>query len=132
MTSEPVSEIEAYLKALSLVRGTVQRHHPEAQDLISLFRLHRSRAVEESGSIFDIEYTFHGSGCLFTDANDAEIDVDFQNGREIFDAWRVRRFSTSTGIELPASLEDILNACRFLAAQGRLSESRTGWFSVVS
>ncbi|MFE5952612.1 DUF6896 domain-containing protein [Streptomyces massasporeus] len=131
MTSDAVSEIEAYLQALSRVRGTVQRHHPGARDLIGLFSLHRSRAAEKSGSIFDIEYTFHGSGCLFIDANDAEIDVDFQNGREIFDAWRVRRFSTSAGIERQASLEGILNACRFLVTQGRLSEPRTGWFSVI-
>ncbi|WP_435844929.1 DUF6896 domain-containing protein [Streptomyces klenkii] len=133
MTREPCGEVEAYLQALSRMRGAVRQCHPGVEELSGLLRLYRSRAVKKSGTLCDgVEYRFHGSGCLFLEVNGAEVDVDFLEGRlEVFDSWRVRRFSVSLGNEQPGSLEEIEEGCRSLVSLGRLEEPRSGWFSVV-
>lgn len=114
MTGEPLGEVEAYLQALSRVRGAVQRCHPEAEGLADLLRLYRSRALEKAGTICEgLEYNFHGSGCLFTEIDGAEVDVDFLDGElDVFDSWRVRRFAMSVESESSLSLEEIAEACR--------------------
>jgi hypothetical protein len=134
MTGEPLSEVEAYLQALSRVRGAVQRYHQGGEGLIGFLRLYRSRAIEKTGIICEgLEYSFHGSGCLFVEVDGAEVDVDFLEARlEVFDPWRVRRFSMSIGNEHSGSLEVIVEACRSLVSQGRLTEPRSGWFSIVA
>ncbi|MFJ7146639.1 DUF6896 domain-containing protein [Streptomyces sp. NPDC100445] len=133
MTGEPTSEVEAYLRALARVRGAVQRCHPGVERLADLARLYRSRALEKSGTICDgLEYNFHGSGCLFTEVGGAEVDVDFLDDElEIFDSWRVRRFSMSVESESSRSLGEIAKSCRSLVSQGRLAEPRSGWFSIA-
>ena len=134
MTGEPLSEVEAYLQALSRVRAAVQRCHPGGAGLVGLLRLYRSRAMGKTGVICEgLEYKFHGSGCLFVEVDGAEVDVDFLEERlEVFDPWRVRRFSMSVENEPPGSLEGIAEACRSLVSQRRLTEPRSGWFSIVA
>ncbi|WP_125506304.1 MULTISPECIES: DUF6896 domain-containing protein [unclassified Streptomyces] len=129
-----MSEVEAYLQALSRVRGSVQRCHPGGEGLVSLLHLYRSRVMGKAGIICEgLEYNFHGSGCLFVEADGAEVDVDFLEERlEVFDPWRVRRFSMSVESDPSGSLEGIAEACRFLVSQGRLTEPRSGWFSIVA
>jgi hypothetical protein len=134
MTGEPLKEVEAYLQALARVRGAVQRCRPGVEGLAGLLRLYRSRTLEKSGSICeDLGYDLHGSGCLFVEADGAEVDVDFlEEGLEVFDPWRVRRFSMSVGRESLGGLEEIIKECQFLVSRGRLAEPRSGWFSVVA
>jgi hypothetical protein len=133
MMGGPLIEVEAYLQALSRVRVAVKRLLSGSGGLVGLLGLYRLRSVEKTGTIREgLEYNFHGSGCLFIEAGRAEVDVDFLgDDLEVFDAWRVKRFSTSVGIESPASFEEILEACRSLVSQGRLMEPRVGWFSVA-
>ncbi|WP_425264195.1 DUF6896 domain-containing protein [Streptomyces caeruleatus] len=133
MTDKSLAEVEEYLQALSRVRGSVQRCHPEVGRLSDLLHLYRSRALEKEGTICEgLRYKFHGPGCLFTDVDGAEVDVDFFEGRlEVFDSWRIRRFSASVQNEPPRSLEEITEVCRSLVSQGRLVEPRSGWFSVA-
>ncbi|MFF2211931.1 DUF6896 domain-containing protein [Streptomyces antibioticus] len=133
MTGQPLREVEAYLQALSRVRSAVQRCHPGGQGLARILHLYRSRSLEKAGRIQEsVEYSVHGSGCLFVEASGAEVDVDFlEEGTEIFDAWRIRRLSVSLGEESSESLDEIVAACRKLVSLGRLSEPRSGWFSVV-
>ncbi|MFJ7291904.1 DUF6896 domain-containing protein [Streptomyces collinus] len=134
MTGEPLSEVEAYLQALSRVRGAVQRCCPGGGGLLGLLRLYRSQAMKKAGNICDdIAYDFHGSGCLFIEVDGSEVDVEFlDEGPEVFDSWRVRRFSMSVEKESSASLEEIAEVCRSLVSQGRLAEPRSGWFSIVA
>lgn len=133
MTGESLGEVETYLQALCQVRGAVQRCHPGGHGLASFVHLYRSRATEKAGLIHEgLEYSFHGSGCLFIEVSGAEVDVDFlAGGTEVFDPWRVRRLSLSVGDEPSGSLEGVAAACRYLVSQGRLAEPRSGWFSVV-
>jgi hypothetical protein len=133
MTGEPLSEVESYLQALSRVRSAVQRCCPGAGGLLGLLGLYRSRAMEKSGTICEgIAYEFHGSGCLFIEEDDSEVDIEFLGEElEVFDSWRVRRFTMSIEKEPSASLEDIAEICRHLVSQGRLAEPRSGWFSIV-
>ncbi|MET8646431.1 hypothetical protein [Streptomyces sp. NPDC004675] len=134
MTGEPLNEVEGYMQALSRVREAVQRCHPGGGGLAGLFHLYRSGALEKVGTICeDLEYNFHGFGCLFTGVDGAEIDVDFLEGElEVFDSWRISHFSVSVKNEPPASLQEIAEVCRSLVSQGRLTEPRSGWFSIVA
>ncbi|WP_159060345.1 DUF6896 domain-containing protein [Streptomyces griseoruber] len=127
-------EVEAYLQALSRVRSAVQRCHPEFGGLADLLRLYRSGALEKTGTICaGLEYNFHGSGCLFTEIDGAEIDLDFfEEGLEVFDSWRIRRFLMSVDGEPSRSIEEITEVCRSLVSQGRLVEPRSGWFSMAA
>ncbi|MEV0701016.1 hypothetical protein AB0I53_24310 [Saccharopolyspora sp. NPDC050389] len=129
-----MNEVEAYLQALSRVRGTVQRCHPGVGGLADLLRQYRSRAMEKAGTICEgLEYNFHGSGCLFIEADGAEVDVEFlEEGLEVFDSWRVKRFSMSVEKEPSRSLEELAEVCRSLVSQGRLTEPRSGWFSIAT
>ncbi|MGW2257734.1 DUF6896 domain-containing protein [Streptomyces sp. NPDC001780] len=133
MKEQPLTEVEAYMRALSRVHEAVQISYPESRALACILRLYRSRALGKDGFIHeDIGYHIHGSGCLFVEANGAEVDVDFlDEGVAIFDAWRVRRFSVSIGEELPGGLDGISAECRNLVLRGRLVEPCGGWFSVV-
>ncbi|MFC4517931.1 DUF6896 domain-containing protein [Streptomyces ehimensis] len=133
MTGKALREVEAYLEALSRVRIAVQGCHPGGEGLIDLLRLYQSRGVGKAGTIGEgLEYNFHGSGCLFVEGSGAEVDVDFLDGEvEVFDSWRIRRFSMSVGNKSPKSLEEVAEACRILVNRGRLTELRSGWFSTV-
>ncbi|WP_434091446.1 DUF6896 domain-containing protein [Streptomyces bluensis] len=134
MSSDPSREVEAYLQALSRVRSAVQRCHPGGGGMARLLHLYRSRSIEKTGTICEgLEYNFHGSGCIFVEADGAEVDVDFlEGGLEVFDPWRVRRFAMSVESEPSGSLEEIAVACRSLVSQGRLTEPRSGWFSIAT
>lgn len=131
MTGRSLMEVERYLEALSRVRDAVRRAHPDAQGLVRIFQLYRSRVIGKTGVVIDeIEYDVHGAGCLFIEDGGAEIDIDFlEGGAEVFDHWRIRRFSVSVGAEFDGSPEDIAAACRKLVSLGRLTEPRNGWFS---
>lgn len=133
MASKSLREIEGYLQALFRVRSAVLRCCPGTEGLAGLLSLRRSRVIEKTGVICEgLEYDFHGSGCLFVEVDGSEVDIDFlEEGQEVFDAWRVRRFSVSVGKESSGSLEDISAECRSLVSRGRLAEPRDGWFSVV-
>jgi hypothetical protein len=133
MTRQPLEEIEEYLQALIRVRSAVQRCHPRGQGLASIPHLYRSGALKKVGRVQDgIEYSVHGSGCLYIESSGGEVDIDFlEEGVEIFDAWRVRRFSVSLGEDPSGGLDEIVSECRNLVSLGRLFEPRSGWFSTV-
>lgn len=134
MTGEPLNEVEAYLRALSRVRAAVQRFCPGVEVLADLLRLYRSGALGKTGTICeDLAYNFHGSGCLFSEADGSEIDVDSLDGvLEVFDSWRIRRFSVSAENEPSLRLDEIVGVCRSLVSRGRLTEPRSGWFSIAA
>ncbi|GGV50095.1 hypothetical protein GCM10010495_79810 [Kitasatospora herbaricolor] len=132
MTSDASGEVKGYLEALARLRAAFAEGCPDLGSSLALVaKRARARELAKSGELSGgIEYSVHGSGCLFTDPSGYEIDVDFLgDGTEVFDSWRIRRFSLSRGIEFPAGQDELTRECRRMVMIGVLGEPVEGWFS---
>ncbi|MFH9355736.1 DUF6896 domain-containing protein [Kitasatospora sp. NPDC017646] len=133
MTNDVSAEVEGYLDALARVRAIVGEGGPDQGSALALvIKRVRAREMGRSGSLHGgITYSVHGNGCLFTEANGCEVDVDFlTDGTEVFDSWRIRRFSLSRGGEPLGTYEELTHKCRQMVAEGALGEPLAGWFSL--
>ena len=105
--------------------GGASRNEPRSP--LSLFVADDGRRVRR-GSLEGVgEFRIHGSGCRFEFASGEVVDFDWdQDGREVFDAWRLMSYARSLGIE-PESEEPLRDAARETAG---LFEVRPGWFAL--
>lgn len=125
-------EVTEYVEALARVQSEVLHSLPElGSNLASILRRVRAGLWPKDGVIADgIGYSTHGFGCLFVSADGHEIDVDFlADGTPVFDAWRVARFSSSRGIAVSSTVEELARACRLMASSGALQTKGEGWFA---
>ena len=87
-----------------------------------------SQRVRE-GSLEGIgEFRIHGVGCRFELSSGEVVDFDWdEEGREVFDAWRLMSYARSRGIE-SESVDSLREAARGVAG---LVEVRPGWFGLA-
>ena len=72
----------------------------------------------------------HGRGCVAEFESGEDVDFDWDaDGHPVFDAWRLRSFSRSIGLEMSA--QELMNEARSMARSGILKEIPGGWFRVV-
>ncbi|WP_157361873.1 DUF6896 domain-containing protein [Haloechinothrix halophila] len=115
MILDPAGEVKEFLRALYHVRSVVFEEIPGLHGSVPSMRwMYHSKALDKSGSVGGrIDYNMHGIGCWFIDESGALIDVDFdysvdEKGVEIFDCWRVKRYSESIGSEASPVLKKLL------------------------
>jgi hypothetical protein len=126
-------EVVEYVEALARVQSEVLRSLPDlGTSLASIVRRARAGQLPKDGAIASgIEYSVHGNGCLFVSADGQEIDVDFLvNGTPVFDAWRIKRFSSSRGVTPGCTAEELIRECRLMVSSGALEEANEGWFAM--
>ncbi|MEU9985175.1 hypothetical protein [Streptomyces sp. NPDC050856] len=119
-----------YVEALNTVDEAMRAAIPSLERLADVLGLVRSRRIISwSGQVGTYSFKVHGAGCLFVSDNGTEIDVDFADGSEIFDLWRLRWYGRSLPEPVDVTDEDLLSAVRSL--HPLLSDVRPGWFSVA-
>lgn len=131
----PRKLINEYISALRSVTGSLHEHLTGVERIGRPGVLAGRRPDGEyvrSGSVPGLgEFAFHGMGCRIERADGALIDFDWDpEGREVFDAWRIRKFGRSTG-GIDVAETALLQACRELVEQGELVEDSPGWFRLA-
>lgn len=130
MITEARRWIGEYLTALDAVRSQTLESCPElGGDLSQIVRLVRLRTWEKVGELTrGIEYRVHGDGCLFVLEGGYEVDVDFVDGMETFDSWRIWKFVQSVTGQNDLTVDEIAYECSRLAREGGIRRLRDGWY----
>nr|WP_251060023.1 hypothetical protein [Streptomyces sp. ISL-100] len=95
------------------------------EDMLALAHLGR---ISRRGQVGEYEYVVHGVGCRLVGPDGAEVDVDFVDGTEAFDFWRLRRYGESLSPPTAPPPEELLAAISSLTPL--ITEVRPGWFAV--
>lgn len=135
MSDEPsISAVRSFVVSLQSVRARVLSQVGQAKSMQDVIYMAQRRIIPRNETLPDgSRYSVHGAGCLMVDPEGAEVDVDIDDeGRELFDAWRVRMYLESMSLSNPVSQEDVLVACRRLVGLGELREVRANWFQVAA
>lgn len=120
-----------YVHALHAIDEAMRAAIPSLERLADVLGLARSRRINRGGHVGIYSYTVHGAGCRFVSDNGAEVDVDFaDDGSEVFDLWRLRRYGLSLPEPLDVTDQDLRAVVRSLPPL--LTEVRPGWFSVAN
>jgi len=125
------ADVRAFVEALEFVRKAVHAADPTLAPLGEIHVAVLRGRMPRKGVIGEFDYSVHGFGCRFEDADNRDIDVDFlQDGQAVFDSWRVGGFIASLPGRADPKRGDFDAACEELVAEGVLLSPRPGWFAV--
>ncbi|MDQ0840861.1 hypothetical protein [Streptomyces sp. V1I6] len=125
----PRAMVLDFVAALETAGTELREALPQVERLADLLALARSGQIGRRGRAGGYEYSVHGAGCRLTSSDGVDIDVDFVDGAEVFDLWRLRCYAQSLPTPADPPPEDLLAAISSL--DGLLTEVRPGWFAVT-
>lgn len=125
-----VTVIDAFLRTLAGVLELASDHtgqrsgHAAVKELMASARQGRTPREGQVGS--SLTYLVHGAGVRFSlsDGSEIDIDVDLTEDLIIWDAWRVRQFAISRGVDVTEA-----DAVAALRSHAGVEECRQGWFT---
>jgi hypothetical protein len=127
------SAVESYLLSLAEIAAATPNGLSLSGWMRRMMRAARSGGEPTAGRLGDDwTYAFHGGGCLFTDGDGREVDVDLdlsEPSRVVWDTWRVAQHARSCGLD--ALTDDVSSGLEKQADAGRVSRVRPGWWGVV-
>lgn len=129
-----ISAVRSFVVSLQSARARVLAQVGRAKSMQDIVYMAQRRIISRDETLPDgTRYSVHGVGCLMVNPEGAEVDVDIDDeGREVFDAWRVCMYLGSISPINSVSREDVLMACRRLVRLGELREVRANWFQVAA
>ncbi|MGV9270661.1 DUF6896 domain-containing protein [Kitasatospora sp. NPDC003701] len=116
----------AFVRDLGAAGTAMREAFPALERLADVLVLARSGQISRSGEAGRYSYLVHGAGCRMT--GPSGIDVDFVDGAEAFDFWRLRCYGQSLPTPVDPTAEELRAAVENL--KDLLAEVRPGWFTV--
>ncbi|MEU1652733.1 DUF6896 domain-containing protein [Streptomyces pristinaespiralis] len=124
----PRALVLGFLSALETASAELREALPQVERMADMLTLARSGQIGREGRAGGYAYSVHGAGCRLTGSDGVEVDVDFVDGAEVFDLWRLRRHGQSLSPPAAPPPEQLSAAIGGL--DDLLIEVRPGWYAV--